>query len=122
MGTPQNLAASDAVIAGNLEVRPSERMALVDGAPLSLTVREFQVLVELSARAGRIVSREDLYAQIWQMPFHSDERSVDVYVAKLRNKLEAASPQWRFIHTHVGFGYRFSSEPSHPFHSPGTGR
>lgn len=122
MGTPQNLATGDVVIAGNLEVRPSERTALVDGAPLSLTVREFEVLVELSARAGRIVSREDLYELVWQMPYHSYERSVDVYVSKLRNKLEAASPRWWFIHTHVGFGYRFSPEPLHPFHSPGTGR
>jgi DNA-binding response OmpR family regulator len=42
-------------------------------------------------------------------------------VHKLRAKLEAALPEWRFIHTHVGFGYRFSSEPSHAFHTPATG-
>jgi DNA-binding response OmpR family regulator len=50
------------------------------------------------------------------------DRSVDVYVHKLRIKLEEALPDWRFVHTHVGFGYRFSSEPSHAFHTRATAR
>jgi DNA-binding response OmpR family regulator len=41
------------------------------------------------------------------------DRSVDVYVHKLRSKLAHALPEWRFIHTHFGFGYRFEPEPSH---------
>ena len=51
-----------------------------------------------------------------------DDRSVDVYVNKLRIKLAAALPDWRFIHTHFGFGYRFHPERSHLFHSSATGR
>jgi DNA-binding response OmpR family regulator len=43
-------------------------------------------------------------------------------VHKLRTKLTAALPEWGFIHTHFGFGYRFQPEPSHPFHSSGTRR
>jgi DNA-binding response OmpR family regulator len=52
----------------------------------------------------------------------ADERSVDVYVHKLRCKLARALPEWRFIHTHFGFGYRFQPERSHLFHNTATGR
>ena len=47
-------------------------------------------------------------------------RSVDVYIHKLRAKLESAQPAWRFIHTHVGFGYRFAPERSHLVDLPAT--
>ena len=50
------------------------------------------------------------------------DRSVDVYIHKLRLKLEEALPDWRFVHTHVGFGCRFSSEPSQAFHTRTTAR
>ena len=108
--------------AGRLEVRPAESLVLADGRPLTLSVREFQLLVELARRADRIVSREQLYALVWDADMRPGDRSVDVYVHKLREKLERALPGWWFIHTHVGFGYRFSAEPSHPFHTPATGR
>jgi DNA-binding response OmpR family regulator len=78
-------------------------------------------------RAGRIVTREELYGVVWGESYRKSDRSVDVYVGKLRHKLEEALPERRFIHTHFGFGYRFSPEPgergsSHPFHSPATAR
>ena len=50
------------------------------------------------------------------------DRTIDVYVRKLRVKLEDALPDWAFIHTHVGFGYRFSPERSHDFHMDATTR
>jgi DNA-binding response OmpR family regulator len=50
------------------------------------------------------------------------DRSIDVYVHKLRAKLEAALPEWSFIHTHVGFGYRFTPERSHTVHTTTTSR
>jgi DNA-binding response OmpR family regulator len=107
--------------AGPLEVRPGESLALAQGRPLTLSVREFSVLVSLARRQGRIVAREELYRLAWGDELRPGDRSVDVYVHKLRSKLEAALPEWRFIHTHVGFGYRFSSEHSHAFHIPATG-
>ena len=85
-------------------------------------MREFCLLVELARRPGRIVTRDNLYELVWRDHLRSGDRSVDVYIHKLRGKLEAALPEWRFIHTHVGFGYRFSSEPSHAFHIPATAR
>ena len=108
------------LLAGPLEIRLSDSLVLADGRPLNLSVREFRVLCALTRRAQRIVSREELYEAVWQAPLRDGDRSVDVYVHRLRTKLETALPDWRFIHTHVGFGYRFSSEPSHAFHIEAT--
>jgi DNA-binding response OmpR family regulator len=96
--------------AGELEVRPTEYIALADGRRLDLTVRELELLTALVARADRIVSRAELYREVWGEPYRKSDRSVDVYVGKLRLKLEEAVPDTRFIHTHFGFGYRFSPE------------
>jgi DNA-binding response OmpR family regulator len=102
--------------AGELEVRPSEHLALAAGRALSLSARELGLLAALVRKQGRIVPRDELYATVWGAPLRPDDRSVDVYVHKLRAKLARAVPGWRFIHTHFGFGYRFEPELSHPFH------
>jgi DNA-binding response OmpR family regulator len=95
--------------AGDLEIRPGEFVVLAKGQPVSLTPRELALLTALARRHGRIVSRAELYSAVWQQPFHGDNRSVDVYVGKLRQKLEAALPEQQYIHTHFGFGYRFAA-------------
>lgn len=95
---------------GRLEIRPDEHAALVDGRPLRLTVRELQLLTELAFNAERIMSREELYATIWGRAPRRSDRSLDVYVSRLRSKLGEALPELALIHTHVGIGYRFSSE------------
>jgi DNA-binding response OmpR family regulator len=104
------------------EVRPHDGLALAAGRALTLSVREFQLLVALVRQQGRIVSRGDLYRAVWGGELREGDRSIDVYVHKLRVKLEKALPSWAYIHTHVGFGYRFSPEPSHAFHNPATDR
>jgi DNA-binding response OmpR family regulator len=116
--------ATTALRAGPIEVRPGESLALAAGRVLNLSVREYGLLVALAGRAERIVSREDLYAAVWDAELRPGDRSVDVYVHKLRVKLETSLPGWRCIHTHVGFGYRLSpeqAEASHPFHNGATG-
>jgi DNA-binding response OmpR family regulator len=95
--------------AGELEIRPDEFTALANGKPLPLTVRELQLLTALAERQDRIVSRAELYAVVWGEPYRKSDRSVDVYVGKLRQKLAEALPGRTFIHTHFGFGYRFTS-------------
>jgi DNA-binding response OmpR family regulator len=91
---------------GALEIRPDDGLCLAAGRALMLSVREFQVLVALARQTRGIVSRRDLYAQVWGAPLRDGDRSVDVYVHKLRVKLELALPGSRLIQTHVGFGYR----------------
>jgi DNA-binding response OmpR family regulator len=112
----------EVLYAGDLEVRPSEHLALARGRALSLSVRELDLLAALVRREGRIVPRDELYQTVWGAPLRADDRSVDVYVHKLRAKLGRALPGWRFIHTHFGFGYRFAPEPaaSHSFHNSAT--
>lgn len=117
----------DIIAVGRLEVRPAEYVATVDGERLDLTVRELQLLTELARRADRVVSRSELYTAIWGRPYTREERSVDVYVKKLREKLAAAMPGWICIHTHFGFGYRLAPQAesppvSHVFHTPATDR
>ena len=99
------------IVAGNLVIRPDQFLAHVDGRPIALTARELSLLIALARRAGRVVPRDELYAVAWQQPYRPYERSVDVYVGKLRQKLERAAPAWSYIHTHFGFGYRFDAQP-----------
>lgn len=105
---------------GDLEIRPREGLALAAGRAMTLSVREFALLAVLASRAGRIVAREELYREVWGQSLRRGDRSVDVYVHKLRVKLSDALPGECTIHTHVGFGYRLDSSPSHPFHTATT--
>ena len=98
-------------VTGNrLEIRPDEHAALVDGRPLSLTMRELQLLVTLAGHPQRIMTREELFAEVWGSRPRRDDRSVDVYVSRLRAKLGEALPDTQLIHTHNGIGYRFSPD------------
>jgi DNA-binding response OmpR family regulator len=116
------MQSAEVLIAGELEIRPGDGLVLAAGRALTLSVREFNLLVALVRRTGRIVARGELYRLVWGADLRDGDRSIDVYVHKLRVKLETALPAWRFIHTHVGFGYRFSPEASHAFHNSATAR
>jgi DNA-binding response OmpR family regulator len=107
--------------AGELEIRLEEGLVLATGRALTLSVREFELLVAMARRLGAIITREELYSSVWGGPLRAGDRSVDVYVSKLRNKLEQALPDRRFIHTHPGFGYRFQPQPSRNVHMESTG-
>ena len=106
-----NGAGDQVLTAGPLEVRLGQRTVLADGRGLVLSVREFHLLAVLAERPEQVVTREAIYHLVWggEMPDH--DRSVDVYVSKLRHKLEATLPHWSFIQTHIGFGYCFSPKP-----------
>jgi DNA-binding response OmpR family regulator len=103
--------------AGELEIRLGEGLVLAAGHPLTLSVREFELLTAMAERVGAVVSRQELYGAVWGGELRSADRSVDVYVSKLRTKLEEAMPDRRFIHTHPGFGYRFQPQPSRNVHN-----
>ena len=98
------------IVIGALRIRTSDSLVTVDERPVTLTVREFGLLLALARRDGGIVSRDELYRAVWGRRRRSGDRSVDVYIHKLRGKLEEAQPGWQYIHTHVGFGYRLSAE------------
>ena len=96
---------------GEVEIRSDRFQAFVDGASLDLTRREFELIELLAGAEGRVLEREEIYSRLWGYTMVRGDRSVDVFVRKLRQKLEKASPRWRYIHTHFGIGYRFAAEP-----------
>ncbi len=77
---------------------------------MPLSLQELSVLIELARRADRIVQREELFRLAWGREMRAGDRSVDVYVRRLRVKLERVLPEWRCIHTHFGLGYRLAPE------------
>jgi DNA-binding response OmpR family regulator len=103
---------SKPVSAGEVEIRSDRFQAFVAGRSLELTRREFELIELLAGGEGRVLEREEIYSRLWGYAMVRGDRSVDVFVRKLRQKLEKASPGWRYIHTHFGIGYRFAAEPA----------
>lgn len=99
------------LVLGDLELRADQFQAFAGGRSVELTRREFEVLQLLAEAEGQVLQREDIYQRVWGYAMAHGDRSVDVFVRKLRSKIEAASPRWSYIHTHFGIGYRFQPEP-----------
>lgn len=95
---------------GNVEIRPSELQVLIDGRRAGLTVREFELFYVLADRLDRVVQRAEIYELVWGGKMPRRDRSVDVLIRKVRRKLELVAPDWTYIHTHFGIGYRFTPE------------
>jgi DNA-binding response OmpR family regulator len=107
---PTGRAESKPLMAGEVEIRSDRFQAFAGGGSLDLTRREFELIELLAAAEGRVLEREEIYSRLWGYTMVRGDRSVDVFVRKLRQKLEKASPRWRYIHTHFGIGYRFAAE------------
>jgi len=101
----------DPVLIDHVEFRPSEYQVLINGERAGLTVREFQILLVLAERHDRVVQRPEVYDLVWGGVMPTRDRSVDVFVRKVRRKLATVSPEWTYVHTHFGVGYRFTPEP-----------
>lgn len=98
------------VLIGEVEVRADQYQAFVRGETADLTRREFELIQLLAAAEGQVLPREEIYQRVWGYAMVHGDRSVDVFVRKLRQKLERVSPDWRYIHTHFGIGYRLAAE------------
>jgi two-component system, OmpR family, response regulator RegX3 len=94
---------------GGLRVDPGARSVVLDGEPLDLSRKEFDLLVRLMRDAGRVVTREDLMSDVWDENWFGSTKTLDVHVGFLRRKLgdDPATP--RFVHTVRGVGFRFAS-------------
>ena len=100
--------AEPAVIdAGSLRVDLGERTAHLDGEPLELTRKEFDLLAYLAARPGRVVSRRELLEEVWRQPSVGEDQTIDVHLYWLRRKLGESAAAPRYLHTVRGVGIRF---------------
>jgi DNA-binding response OmpR family regulator len=102
-----------ATLVGEITIRPDLYQAYDGETSLELTAREFEIL-HLLSQSDRVLRREEIYERVWGYAMAHGDRSVDVFVRKLRQKLRTASSTWSYIHTHFGVGYRFAPEPDEP--------
>jgi DNA-binding response OmpR family regulator len=104
-------ALEAAATVGEITIRPDLYQAYRGPASLELTAREFEIM-HLLVQSDRVLRREEIYERVWGYAMAHGDRSVDVFVRKLRQKLERVSPRWRYVQTHFGVGYRFAAEPA----------
>jgi DNA-binding response OmpR family regulator len=98
---------------GGLQVDRRSRQASLDGAALDLTPREFDLLHYLAARAGAVVTKQELLVEVWQQPYGGADKSVDVHLSWLRRKLGETAQEPRYLHTVRRVGVRLAA-PAEP--------
>lgn len=94
------------IIVGDLRVDPGARVASLDGTPLQLSPKEFDLLVYLAQREGVVVSKRQLMAEVWRQPYGGSEKTVDVHISWLRKKLGETAAQSRYLETVYGVGIK----------------
>jgi DNA-binding response OmpR family regulator len=96
---------------GEITIQPDLGRASVADVSLELTAREFQMLVLLAQAQGPL-RREDIYERVWGQTSSDNDRSVEVFIWRLRRKLGRASPGWDYIRTHPGISYECAPTPT----------
>jgi DNA-binding response OmpR family regulator len=97
------------IVVGGLVLEPRTRTASLDGAPLELNRKEFDLLLALAQRQGEVVSKRELLAEIWRQPNDSGARTIDVHLSWLRRKLGETGAEPRYLHSSRGVGIRLSA-------------
>ncbi|MGQ0843629.1 MAG: response regulator transcription factor [Sporichthyaceae bacterium] len=103
-GSPD--APRPTIAVGGLEVDLRAREVHLDGNALELTPKEFDLLAYLADRAGQVVTKKELLAEVWQQPYGGSDKTVDVHLSWLRRKLGETAQQPRFLHTVRGVGVK----------------
>ncbi|GAA2402191.1 DNA-binding response regulator [Catellatospora methionotrophica] len=101
---PRGESADTVVEIGPLRMDESTRAVTLDGTPLTLTRKEYDVLAYLAARVGRVVTRRELFTEVWQQPFVGADQTLDVHLSWLRRKLGETAAQPRMLRTIRGVG------------------
>ncbi|MDX6230992.1 MAG: hypothetical protein QOI76_4382 [Frankiales bacterium] len=99
------------VVVGGLTVDPLTRDAVLDGRPLDLSRKEFDLLHQLARKAGQVVSKRDLLAEVWHLPYGGAEKTVDVHLSWLRRKLGESAQEPRYLHSVRGVGIKLVAPP-----------
>jgi DNA-binding response OmpR family regulator len=108
---PQEERRGEPIAIEELTIDPRVVQAYVDGASADLTPTEFRLLYALALDRGRVVTRDELLQKIWGRRESHRDRTVDVFVRKLREKIDRRAPYHAFIHTRYGVGYALDPKP-----------
>lgn len=95
---------------GGLRLDRGAREALLDGDPLDLSPKEFDLLVLLAERSGEVIGKREMLAKVWRLPYGGSDRTVDVHLSSLRAKLGESARSPRFLHTVHGVGVKLVAE------------
>ena len=104
--------ARERVRVGGLDIDTPARTATLDGTPLDLSPKEFDLLLYLARRAGEVVTKREMLAEVWREPYGGSERTVDVHLSWLRRKMGEAAAAPRYLQTVFGVGIRLAEPPS----------
>ncbi|MGW7071930.1 response regulator transcription factor [Streptomyces sp. NPDC054855] len=119
LGSPD--VAEEPLRVGGLAIDPASREVTLDGRPLDLTPREFDLLTYLAHRTGQVISRRELLAEVWQQPLGGADKTVDVHLSWLRRKLGETAQAPRYLHTVRTVGVKLTPpEASEPEASDGA--
>jgi DNA-binding response OmpR family regulator len=94
-----------------LRIDPREVQAYVDGASAELTPTEFRLLYQLALDQGRVTTRDELLQKLWGRRESHRDRTVDVFVRRLRDKIDRQASRHTFIQTRYGVGYKLEAVP-----------
>jgi DNA-binding response OmpR family regulator len=97
---------------GLLGLDLAARTVVLDGAPVELTPREFDLLRYLAERPGQVVGKRELLAEVWHLPYGGADKTVDVHLSWLRRKLGETAQAPRYLHTVRGVGVRLTEPPA----------
>ncbi|HEY3716869.1 MAG TPA: response regulator transcription factor [Jatrophihabitantaceae bacterium] len=100
------LGGEQPIAVGGLHIDIRSREVTVDGEPIELARKEFDLLLALARRAGEVVTKRDLLAEVWQLAWGGSDRTVDVHLSWLRRKLGESAKQPRYLHSVRGVGVR----------------
>lgn len=94
------------LVVGELTVDPVAHVATLEGRALDLTPKEFELLLHLARRAGEVVSKRELLAEVWRQPYGGADKTVDVHLSWLRRKLGDSATAPRYLQTVRGVGVK----------------
>jgi len=106
---PEHEARGEAIEVEELRIDPRDVQAYVNGASVALTPTEFRLLYALALERGRVVTRDELLQRIWGRRQSRRDRTVDVFVRKVRDKIDALGPHHTYIQTRYGVGYKLEA-------------
>ena len=104
---PSKAASDDTIVSGDMVIEQDNRRVTIGGREIRLTAKEFDVLELLATNPGKVYSREKLLKMVWGDDYPGDERTVDVHIRRLREKIEQNSSEPVYVHTKWGMGYYF---------------